>query len=452
MFKQLGAIDLQFQLEPTDEDATSEKMQESTYEIRRAPRRPERKPCEVRVANSVIGRICGQAPGKGESAKTRCHAIRLAFIKALHEQGHPGGFAPNRQHFEAQGYGFSEWAFESAVRWNDRALDLNRRRAGKHAAEEPLSYAGGGYVAMPLTALRLPSRVFAFVVLARLSPRPRTPAEIGRILGIADRHTATQIAREAAQTGLVTLQEGARGKIWIGRLGSAISVETRQVPEQCDLSRNHTSKNHLSKNHGTQSYRKNFNLHEGKESGNESAPRRRGAKPTQCDPRSVRRTSLDRQAEVALRRGADPVVVSELASPLAGLPGKGDPTDWLCELSSCLAESGPFEQSVIKIVASTARRIAFTWRPSPQECARAAKRVSGAMRSPGGLSDPDRLARFAWGKEGSTERTARITRELAERQMSSGEAGRTERPVIELCSQRWALQHAPDVLREAGHA
>lgn len=231
----------------------------------------------VGVSTEVLGRVFAAAKidtkstakhKSAESSKARAFLVKWAFVKQHFENnGHPQGFALNEKylHTVLVNFGFSTWEIKKLIQLERRAKPLrsNRRQLFKNgfAVEDPLPK-GRSDVRVPVWALELPSKVFAFCAATRLSPKAEQPKDVARRFGIADRQVANSLAYQAAETGLIKLRKGPHKFILVGRNDSDFVSKFNELSDK--LTKNRLAKKRSAKNRPTQSNWKQGTTAEGK--------------------------------------------------------------------------------------------------------------------------------------------------------------------------------------------
>ncbi|CAN1721390.1 protein of unknown function [Hyphomicrobium sp. 1Nfss2.1] len=230
--------------------------------------RPARAQAEqwVGVATEVLGRVFAAAKidtrstakhKSAESSKARAFLAKWAFVKQHFENcGYPDGYALNETCMQTalSRFGFSTWEVEKLLQLERRAKPLrsNRRQAYKNgfAVEDPLPK-GRSEVRVPVWALELPSKVFAFIIATLLSPNAEQPQDVGPRIGIANRKVAHKLAYQAAETRLIELRQGPHKFLLVGRAGADVFANKFQELSRT-LAKNRLAKNRSAKNRPTQ--------------------------------------------------------------------------------------------------------------------------------------------------------------------------------------------------------
>lgn len=189
-------------------------------------------PAFTRVPTKLLGAVL-------DGGLASAYAAHLLAIKASKGRG----FVLNERHV-AKGFGISRRAFQSGIALMKRRKVLERRSNGRsYAVEQPLT-TDGGYVLIEDILLRQPSKLLAFVLVVRASPRPMRPVEAARRIGLRSAPTAHKLAREAIELDAITSGKGQAGELLVARRGydfsSLVSVNKNETqkndPENNDAS------------------------------------------------------------------------------------------------------------------------------------------------------------------------------------------------------------------------
>lgn len=166
-----------------------------------------KRPAFTKVPSKLLGAIL-------DAGLASAPAAHLLAIKAS-----KGPLFVLNEHHVARAYGISRRMFQRGIALMKSRMVLERRRNGRtYAIEQPLP-TQGGFVIIEDILLRQPSKLVAFILVVRASPRPMTPLNAARRIGLVSAPTSRKLARAAIELDAIASARGQAGELLIARRG-----------------------------------------------------------------------------------------------------------------------------------------------------------------------------------------------------------------------------------------